>query len=66
MSTSKTVEKGTSCLAAAMDRAFHWMTASALNLIRWFCAVITVLVPGLYIALVTFHRIRFRAEAVIQ
>lgn len=31
------------------------MTASALNLIRWFCAVITVLVPGLYIALVTFH-----------
>ena len=37
------------------DRAFHWMTASALNLIRWFCAVITVLVPGLYIALVTFH-----------
>lgn len=37
------------------DRAFHWMTASALNLIRWFCALVTVLLPGLYIAVVTFH-----------
>ena len=37
------------------DRAFHWMTASMLNLVRWACAVLTVLVPGLYIALVTFH-----------
>ena len=37
------------------DRAFHWMTASALNLVRWLCALLTVLVPGLYIALVTFH-----------
>ena len=37
------------------DRAFHWMAASALNVIRWFCAFVTILVPGLYIALVTFH-----------
>ena len=32
------------------DRAFHWMTASVLNLVRWFCALVTVLLPGLYIA----------------
>lgn len=37
------------------DRAFHWMAASALNVIRWLCAYVTILVPGLYIALVTFH-----------
>ena len=37
------------------DRAFHWMAASALNLVRWFCAFVTVLMPGLYIAVVTFH-----------
>ena len=37
------------------DRAFHWMTASVLNLVRWFCALVTVLLPGLYIAVVTFH-----------
>ena len=37
------------------DRAYHWMAASALNVIRWFCAALTLLVPGLYIALVTFH-----------
>ena len=37
------------------DRAYHWMVASALNLVRYFCALVTLLVPGLYIALVTFH-----------
>ena len=37
------------------DRAFHWMAASALNVIRWFCALVTLLMPGLYIAVVTFH-----------
>lgn len=37
------------------DRAYHWMVASALSLIRYFCAVVTLLLPGLYITLVTFH-----------
>ena len=37
------------------DRAYHWLVASALSLIRYFCALVTLLVPGLYIALVTFH-----------
>ena len=37
------------------DRAYHWLAASALSLIRYFCALVTLLVPGLYIALVTFH-----------
>ena len=37
------------------DRAYHWLVASALSVIRWLCALITLLVPGLYIALVTFH-----------
>lgn len=37
------------------DRAYHWMVASGLSLIRYFCAVVTLLLPGLYIAVVTFH-----------
>lgn len=37
------------------DRAYHWMAASALSLIRYFCTLVTLLLPGLYIALVTFH-----------
>ena len=37
------------------DPAYHWLVASALRLVRYFCAGVTVLLPGLYIALVTFH-----------
>ena len=37
------------------DRAYHWLAASALSVIRSFCALATLLIPGLYIALVTFH-----------
>ena len=37
------------------DRAYHWLAASALSLIRYFCALVSLLLPGLYIALVTFH-----------
>ena len=39
----------------SQDRAYHWLVASAISLVRWLCALITLLVPGLYIALVTFH-----------
>ena len=37
------------------DRAYHWLVASALSVLRYFCAAVTLLLPGLYIALVTFH-----------
>ena len=37
------------------DRAYHWLVASALSLLRYACALMTLLIPGLYIALVTFH-----------
>lgn len=37
------------------DRAYHWMVASMLSLVRYFCVAATLLVLGLYIALVTFH-----------
>ena len=39
----------------SQDRAFNWMTASMLLLLRYFCMAATLLIPGLYIALVTFH-----------
>lgn len=37
------------------DKAFHYLVASMLSLVRYFCMGITLLIPGLYIALVTFH-----------
>ena len=39
----------------SQDRAFNWMTASMLLLLRYFCMAATLLIPALYIALVTFH-----------
>ncbi len=37
------------------DKSFHWMMSSALMALRYFCMVITLILPALYIALVTFH-----------
>lgn len=37
------------------DRSYHWMVASMLSLLRYLCMGLTLLIPGLYIALVTFH-----------
>ena len=37
------------------DRAYHWTVASCLRLLRYVCAVVSILLPGLYTALVTFH-----------
>ena len=37
------------------DKAFNWMVASALMILRYFCMMVTLLLPALYIALVTFH-----------
>ena len=39
----------------AQDKAYHYMVASMLRLVRYGCAVLSVLLPGLYIAVVTFH-----------
>ena len=39
----------------AQDRSWHWLAADALGLIRAGCALLSLLLPGLYIALVTYH-----------
>ena len=39
----------------AQDRAYHYIVASALRLVRYFCAALSVILPALYIAVVTFH-----------
>ncbi len=39
----------------SQDRAIHWMAATALRVLRYLCALVTLLLPGLYIALVTYH-----------
>ena len=61
ISTSNTVEKGTSCLAAAMDRASFTGMASGWKVTR------AIYSPGTSTVMTAQnHRIRFRAEAVIQ
>ena len=37
------------------DRSYHFLVASMLSLVRYLCMGVTLLLPGLYIALVTFH-----------
>lgn len=37
------------------DKSFHWMVSSSLMALRYLCMMVTLLMPALYIALVTFH-----------
>ncbi len=37
------------------DRSENWMVASALTVLRYLCMLITLFLPGLYIAAVMFH-----------
>ena len=39
----------------AQDRAYHYIVASALRLVRYLCAALSVILPALYIAVVTYH-----------
>ena len=39
----------------AQDRAYHYIVASALRLMRYLCAALSVILPALYIAVVTYH-----------
>ncbi len=44
------------CFFGAMqDRTGGWMTATVLRALRYLCMLITLLLPGLYVALVTFQ-----------
>ena len=42
-------------LRAPQDRSYHWLSASLLILLRYTCMVLTVLLPGFFIAMVSFH-----------
>lgn len=37
------------------DRTSNWMMATALRGLRWFCMLVTLLLPALYVAVVTFQ-----------
>jgi len=37
------------------DKASNWLMATALRSLRWLCMFITLLLPGLYVAVVTFQ-----------
>ena len=42
-------------LRAPQDRAYHYLASAALNVLRWICMGVTLLLPGFYIAVATFH-----------
>ena len=42
-------------LRAPEDRAENWMVATALTALRWVCLLLTLFLPGLYVAMVSFH-----------
>lgn len=37
------------------DKSSNWMMATALRVLRWGCMLVTLFLPGLYVAAVTFH-----------
>lgn len=42
-------------LRAPQDRSYHWLIADILIVLRYMCMVITVLLPGFFIAVTAFH-----------
>lgn len=43
-------------MRSGQDRAENWILASALTVLRYLCLLITLFLPALYIAMVTFHQ----------
>ncbi len=43
-------------LQAPQDKSESWLLASALTLLRYLCMLGTLLLPALYVAMVTFHQ----------
>lgn len=43
-------------LQAPQDKSNNWMLASVLTVLRYICLFATLLLPGFYIAVVTFHQ----------
>lgn len=43
-------------LQTPQDKSNNWMLASALTVLRYFCMLLTLILPGFYIAVVTFHQ----------
>ena len=42
-------------LRAPQDRSENWLAASTLTVLRWLCLLVTLYLPGLYLAMVNFH-----------
>ncbi|MDE6107844.1 MAG: spore germination protein, partial [Oscillospiraceae bacterium] len=42
-------------LMAPQDRSENWMVASTLTVLRWLCLLVTLYLPGVYVAMVNFH-----------
>lgn len=40
---------------APEDKSNNWMVASCLTVLRYLCTLVTLLLPALYVAIVTFH-----------
>lgn len=42
-------------LRTPQDRSQHWLMASVLTLLRWLCLLVTLYLPGAYVAMANFH-----------
>lgn len=45
-----------SFLRAGQDKSNNWVLATVIMLLRYFCGLVTLLLPALYIAMATFHQ----------
>ncbi len=42
-------------IRSPQDRSENWLVASSLTVLRWACLLVTLYLPGLYVAMVNFH-----------
>ncbi len=42
-------------LRAPQDRSENWLAASSLAVLRWLCLLVSLYLPGFYVAMVNFH-----------
>ena len=42
-------------IRAPQDRSENWLVASSLAVLRWACLLVTLYLPGVYVAMVNFH-----------
>lgn len=53
-------------LRAPQDRAYNYLTVTALTILRYFCMIVTLFLPGAYVAVANFHYEMIPTELILS